>query len=39
MKSTPDGINTRINEAEEQMSELEDKVVEITATEQKNKEK
>ena len=38
MKTTLEGINTRITEAEEQISELEDKVVEITATEQ-NKEK
>ena len=38
MKNTLEGINSRINEAEEQISELEDRVVEITATEQ-NKEK
>ena len=38
MKNTLDEINSRINEAEEQISELEDRVVEITATEQ-NKEK
>ena len=35
MKNTLEGINSRINEAEEQ---LEDRMVEITATEQ-NKEK
>ena len=38
MENTLEGINSRINEAEEQTSELEDRVVEITATEQ-NKEK
>ena len=37
MKNTLEGIN-RINKAKEQISELEDRVVEITATEQ-NKEK
>ena len=34
MKNTLEGINSRINESEEQISELEDKVVEITSTEQ-----
>ena len=34
MKNTLEGINTRISEAEEQISELEDKVVEITSEEQ-----
>ena len=38
MKNTIEGINSRINEAEEQKMELEDRVVEITAVEQ-NKEK
>ena len=38
MKNTLEGINNRITEAEEQISELEDKMVEITAEEQ-NKEK
>ena len=33
-----EGINSRITESEEQISELEDKMVEITAEEQ-NKEK
>ena len=33
-----DGINSRITEAEERISDLEDKIVEITAAEQ-NKEK
>ena len=38
IKNTLEGINTRISEAEEQISELEDKMVEITSEEQ-NKEK
>ena len=38
MKNTLEGINSRINEAEERISELENRVVEITAAEQ-NKEK
>ena len=38
MKNILEGINNRITEAEEQVSELEDKMVEITAKEQ-NKEK
>ena len=38
MKNILEGINNRITEAEEQISELEDKMVEITADEQ-NKEK
>ena len=38
MKTTLEGINSRITEAEEWISELEDKMVEITAREQ-NKEK
>ena len=37
MKNTPEGINSRIMEAEEWISEVED-IVEVTATE-KNKEK
>ena len=37
MKNTL-GVNSRISEAEEQISELEGRMVEITATEQ-NKEK
>ena len=37
MKNTLEGINNRITEAEEWISELEDRTVEITATEQ-NKE-
>ena len=38
IKRSLEGINSRITEAEEQISDLEDKRVEITATEQ-NKEK
>ena len=38
MKTTLEGINSRITEAEEQISELEDKMVEITTSE-RNKEK
>ena len=38
MKNTLEGINSRIIEAEERISDLEDRMVEFTATEQ-NKEK
>ena len=38
MKNTVEGINSRITETEEWISDLEDKIVEITTTEQ-NKEK
>ena len=38
IKNTLDGINSRITEAEERRSDLEDKIVEITTAEQ-NKEK
>ena len=38
MKNTLQGINSRITEAEERISDLEDKIVEFTAVEQ-NKEK
>ena len=38
IKNTLEGINNRITEPEEQISDLEDKMVEITAREQ-NKEK
>ena len=34
MKNTLEGINSRITDAEEQISDLEDRMVEITATEQ-----
>ena len=35
MKNTPEGINNRLNDTEEWISELEDGGVEITAAEQK----
>ena len=38
MKTTLEGINSRITEAEEQISDLEDRMVEFTAMEQ-NKDK
>ena len=38
MKNTLEGINSRINEAEEQISELEDRLIEITVVKQ-NKER
>ena len=38
IKNSLEGINSRITEAEERKSDLEDKIVEVTATEQ-NKEK
>ena len=38
IKNCLEGINSRITEAEERISDLEDKIVEITTTEQ-NKEK
>ena len=38
MKTTLDGINSRITEAEERISDLEDRTVEFTAAEQ-NKDK
>ena len=38
IKTSLEGINSRITEAEEQISDLEDKIVEITTKEQ-NKEK
>ena len=38
MKTTLEGINSRITEAEERISDLEDRMVEFTATEE-NKEK
>ena len=34
MKNTLEGINSRITEAEEEISELDDRMVEITVTEQ-----
>ena len=38
IKNSLEGINSKITEAEERVSDLEDKIVEITTTEQ-NKEK
>ena len=38
MKNTREGISSRITEAEERISDLEDRMVELTAVEQ-NKEK
>ena len=38
IKNSLEGINSRITEAEERISDLEDKIVEVTTTEQ-NKEK
>ena len=38
IKNCLEGINSRITEAEERISDLEDKIVEITTAEQ-NKEK
>ena len=37
MKNTPEVINSRINEAEERISELEDRMVEFTAAKQRKK--
>ena len=34
MKNTLEGINRRITEAEDRINDLEDRMVEITATEQ-----
>ena len=39
MKNTLEGINSRLNDSEEYISELEDKVVEITTTEQKKEKR
>ena len=39
MKHTLERINSRITEAEEQISELEDRMLEITATEQKKEKR
>ena len=33
MNNTPEGINSRITEAEEQINDLEERIMEITATE------
>ena len=39
MNNTLEGINSRITEAEEWINDLEDRMVEITATEQNIKKK
>ena len=39
MNNTLEGINSRIIEAEEQINDLEDRMVEITATEQNTEKK
>ena len=39
IKSTLEGINGRLNDAEEQVSKLEEGVVEITEAEQKKSKK
>ena len=39
MKNTLEGINSKITEAEERISDLEDKIVEITTAEQNKEEK
>ena len=39
MKNTLEGINSKITEAEERISDLEDKMVEITTTEQRSEER
>ena len=38
MKTTLEGINSRITEAEERISDLEDRMAEFTAAEQNKKE-
>ena len=39
MKTTLEGINSRITEAEERISDLEDRMVEFTAAEQKKEKR
>ena len=39
IKNSPEGINSRITETEERISDLEDITVEITTTEQKKVKK
>ena len=39
MKNILEGINSRLNDTEEQISELEDRAGEITAAEQKKRKK
>ena len=38
VKNTPEGTNSRIMEAEDRISDVEDRMVEITEAEKKNKE-
>ena len=37
MKSTPEGLNSKLKDKEKWISELEDRVVEITDSEQKKR--
>ena len=39
MKNTLEGLNSRLNDTEEWISELEDRIVEITANEQKKEKR
>ena len=39
MNNTLEGIHSRVTEAEEQINDLEDRMVEITATEQNTEKK
>ena len=39
MKNTLEGINSRLNDREKQISELEDRTVEITEAQKKKKKK
>ena len=39
MKNTLEGINSRITEAEERKSDLEDRMVEFTSAEQRSEER
>ena len=38
MKNTLQGINSRLNEADEQISEMEDSVMKVTAIREKQKQ-
>lgn len=39
MKNTLEGINSRLNDAEEQISDLEDRVMEIAQSEQQKEKR
>ena len=39
IKNTKEGISSRVNEAEKQVSKLENRLLEITAVEQKTEKK